>query len=313
MALTFDDDYARLENLFRKRATQDGDVFLPRVPPHSPVDFILIGMEPSLKRWSKSAQDAQVQIDSGFKDFLFSVEDFIVHFCVRKYLCHEGQTYYLTNVAKGAMPVQRARQNRRERYDRWYTLLKEEIALVGKPNVKIFAIGKVVERFLTTKGFGPVAATILHYSSQASGYRRRLIQGREREFQRFTATVNLRNIAKVTEDVLTEAKVAADMGEKILARIRKSSLSDSRKQLIFGYKAEFEKCSKGKTFMTTSDERYIVDEEGNRVGVLLNITDYEKLLEELEELDSIRAYDAAKASGDEAIPIEEAFDEIDRG
>lgn len=44
-------------------------------------------------------------------------------------------------------------------------------------------------------------------------------------------------------------------------------------------------------------ERYIVDEKGNRVGVLLDIEDYHKLLAELEELESIRAYDAAKASG----------------
>ncbi len=80
------------------------------------------------------------------------------------------------------------------------------------------------------------------------------------------------------------------------------------KEVIFGYKVEFDKWSKGKTFMTTFEEHYVVDQQGNRVGVLLNIQHYEKLLEELEELDCIRAYDAAKASGDEAIPLEEATD-----
>ena len=59
-------------------------------------------------------------------------------------------------------------------------------------------------------------------------------------------------------------------------------------------------------------ERYIVDEKGNRVGVLLDIEDYHRLLAELEELESIRAYDAAKASGDEAIPFEQAVAEIER-
>ena len=54
-------------------------------------------------------------------------------------------------------------------------------------------------------------------------------------------------------------------------------------------------------------ERYVVDEKGNRVGVLLDLEDYQKLLEELEELESIRAYDAAKASGDEAIQFEQAI------
>ncbi|MCL4534876.1 MAG: hypothetical protein M1370_06910 [Bacteroidetes bacterium] len=63
--------------------------------------------------------------------------------------------------------------------------------------------------------------------------------------------------------------------------------------------------------MPNLKERYLVDEHGNRVGVVLDIKDYRKLLEELEELDSIRAYDAAKASRDEAIPFEQAIAEIE--
>lgn len=59
-------------------------------------------------------------------------------------------------------------------------------------------------------------------------------------------------------------------------------------------------------------ERYVVDEKGHRVGVLLDIGDYRKVLAELEELESIRVYDAAKASGDEAIPFEQAIEEIER-
>jgi hypothetical protein len=56
--------------------------------------------------------------------------------------------------------------------------------------------------------------------------------------------------------------------------------------------------------MITLKERFIVDENGQRVGVLLDIEDYRRLLEDVEELEAIRAYDAAKASGDEAIPLE---------
>ena len=59
-------------------------------------------------------------------------------------------------------------------------------------------------------------------------------------------------------------------------------------------------------------ERYLVDEKGNRVGVLLDVDDYRRLLEELDELESIRAYDAAKASGDEAVPFTQAVAEIER-
>lgn len=57
---------------------------------------------------------------------------------------------------------------------------------------------------------------------------------------------------------------------------------------------------------------HVIDETGNWIRVLLNIEDYHKLLEELEELESIRAYDAATASSDEVIPSEQAIAEIDR-
>ena len=60
------------------------------------------------------------------------------------------------------------------------------------------------------------------------------------------------------------------------------------------------------------DEKYVVDKNGDPVGVILDIGVYRKILEELEELAVIRAYDAAKASGDEAIPFEQAIEEIER-
>ena len=59
-------------------------------------------------------------------------------------------------------------------------------------------------------------------------------------------------------------------------------------------------------------ERYLVDDEGNRVGVVIGVAEYEKMLDDLEELSAIRAYDLAKAENDEAIPFEQAIEEIER-
>jgi hypothetical protein len=64
--------------------------------------------------------------------------------------------------------------------------------------------------------------------------------------------------------------------------------------------------------MEPSKERFVVDEDGNRVGVFLEIEAYRKILEALEELESIRAYDSAKASGEEAIPFAQAVAEIEK-
>jgi len=44
----------------------------------------------------------------------------------------------------------------------------------------------------------------------------------------------------------------------------------------------------------------------------MDIKLYEKILDELEELESIRAYDRAKASGDEILSFEKAAKEIER-
>ena len=60
-------------------------------------------------------------------------------------------------------------------------------------------------------------------------------------------------------------------------------------------------------------EQYVIDGQGNRTGVLLNVEYYEKLVNALEELDALRAYDEAKASGSEAIPVAQAVEEIERG
>ncbi len=64
--------------------------------------------------------------------------------------------------------------------------------------------------------------------------------------------------------------------------------------------------------MATRTERFLVDEEGHKLGVVLDIAEYKEMLEDLEELASIRAYDAAKASGDEVVPFEQALQEIQR-
>lgn len=59
-------------------------------------------------------------------------------------------------------------------------------------------------------------------------------------------------------------------------------------------------------------ERYVVDEEGNRVAIVLDMDNCHRLLEKLEELQSIRAYDAAKSSNDELITFDKAIAEIEK-
>ena len=46
--------------------------------------------------------------------------------------------------------------------------------------------------------------------------------------------------------------------------------------------------------MLTLTAKFLTDSEGNRIGALLDIEEYYQLLEALEELDEIHAFDMAK-------------------
>jgi len=58
--------------------------------------------------------------------------------------------------------------------------------------------------------------------------------------------------------------------------------------------------------------RFITNEKGERLAVIIEIEEYEKLLEELEDAEALSEYHEAKASGEAAIPLDQALDEIRR-
>lgn len=56
-----------------------------------------------------------------------------------------------------------------------------------------------------------------------------------------------------------------------------------------------------------STPQFITDIKGKKLSVVLPIKDYQKILEELEELEDIRLYDEAMASKEPSLPIDKAF------
>lgn len=65
------------------------------------------------------------------------------------------------------------------------------------------------------------------------------------------------------------------------------------------------------------ETRYVTDEKGERVGVILDVQEYERLMEALEDLADLRAADEAlreiESGEDEVIPLEQAVREIREG
>ena len=65
--------------------------------------------------------------------------------------------------------------------------------------------------------------------------------------------------------------------------------------------------------MVTVHPEYVVDKDKRPKAVLLPISEWEQIMDELEELDDIRAYDKAKASPHDSIPFDQAVREIQEG
>ena len=58
---------------------------------------------------------------------------------------------------------------------------------------------------------------------------------------------------------------------------------------------------------------YVVDNTKKPKAIVLPLPEWEKVVEELEELDDIRAYDQAKKGSKERLPFDQAVREIQTG
>lgn len=232
--------YRNIEKQMFELADADGDIYVPNIEPKGCANYIFICMEPSFGPWARTMEEARLKIAAGFRNFLFSLEDFILHFCIRNYLCQPGQRYFITDVSKGAMLVEKANIERVERYDRWYPLLEKELELIATPDAKIFAVGNVVAKYLQRKASHKTYKQIIHFSGQAAKARRAGIAGYEQDFQTFTSKVLIGDIIANAEEVLAGAEISTSYRDEILLRLSKSQLTTSRLELLFNYKITFE-------------------------------------------------------------------------
>ena len=238
--MTFEEAYSALEDEFRQRVEEDKQsgvkcILLPNIWPTAPVDYVLIGMEPSLGRWARGKgksrlEDAQKRIDQGFRNFCGV---WILHYPVRTFLCQDGESYYVTDLAKGAMLTNEEGSGSEEKYDEWYPLLEKEIGLVAKPDAKIISIGNRVGQFLSKKGVYGHVGTIPHYSGQATRYWGKEISGRKREseYREFAARIQAISGCSCSPNHACERD-----GEPV-----KATPTEPQRRLLFDYKVRFER------------------------------------------------------------------------
>jgi len=221
----------------RALVTADGDVFLPVPELLSPMQYIFICMEPSLG--GGSPEKARAEIEAGGRNFVNSIEDFLFHFSIRRYLCKPNERYHITDWSKGAMSVERAGIDRARRYDKWYSLLIDEIDLVSLPDGRLFAVGKEIERHLARRGFPRHVTTVIHYSRLAGAARAASVVGHEHDYDQFRDSVSIEDVLATAREVL-EQSVPARIRDLTLARLERRQLTESQRKLIFSYKLALE-------------------------------------------------------------------------
>jgi PHD/YefM family antitoxin component YafN of YafNO toxin-antitoxin module len=62
--------------------------------------------------------------------------------------------------------------------------------------------------------------------------------------------------------------------------------------------------------MITLHPEYVVDEQQHRKAVLLPVEEWEQIMSDLDDLDDIRAYDAAREQSGDKLLFEQAVREI---
>ncbi len=236
----FKQAYNNLELVMGEFAQNNGEIYVPNIAPHHPVDYIFICMEPSLGEWAKSPQDAKSKLKAGFRNFLDGFNTMILHYAIRNFLCKNNQDYHITDLSKGAMLVKDADDNRISRYKKWHPLLLREMDLVASENVRVFAVGAHVAKFLESQKFPWDYTQLIHYSGNAVSHWDKAILEYYNDFKSFQETVTHDEFMENARGVIERSGVPLVISERALGRLRKADLTLSRRKLMFNYKLAFD-------------------------------------------------------------------------
>lgn len=221
-----------VEEIKKKFRLDKKTIYLPNLIPNKKTDYIFIAMEPSLK-WAKNdVKEAEKWISSGFKNFIYSMEDFILRYSIQNYL--KTTSYYITDISKAAMSVKLANENRKKIYHLWIDLLIEEIKIIANKNLKIIAIGNTAEyfinKYLKQELKNPVIFDkILHYSPQASKFRKEAPP-------EFKKSFDVNSFKSFINNFIDNMEMKKDLKDIIFKKLAKQEVTSNRMNLLFTYK-----------------------------------------------------------------------------
>ena len=237
----FREQHDALQHQWRQRAKDHGHQYLQYLAPRSPVDYVLVGKMTSIgeKDAAMTEPGCYPTIDPPGFNLHVSLGDLILNYGAHRHLCKPGETYYLTDLGKCAIPPGRAKGKLQDNeFHDWYPILLEELKLVAKPNATVVPVGGATGNFL--KGQPdfpyPLAEPVLHWSSAAIVAAKMASSLFPDEWKEFLEATNWEDLRSSTEEIFREAGLDQHMDD--IDRRYKERFRETQIHLMFTYKKE---------------------------------------------------------------------------
>jgi hypothetical protein len=150
----------------------------------------------------------------------------------------------------------------------------------------------------------------LHEALRSRHYIRRIEQAYCQQVKRSIDFHNICHLAEKAESENNQGFCIAKQTQKVLISTNPEDAIAKRSLQVHILNNATPYNVKRWETMIRFDEQYLVDEEGNRKAVVVPISSWQQILEALDELDDIRAYDEAKREHSDPIPFGQAISEI---
>ena len=244
-AQTFGQQYDALQSQWRQYAIDRKRHYLRYLPPRGPVDFVLVAKMPSIaENEPKNTPYGEFPAPEPYLNLLLSMGDLILNYGAHRHLCKPGETYYLTDLGKCAMPAKVAKgKTQEEEFNFWHPEFLEELKLVAKPNATVVPVGSATGNFLKGKCEEDprsfpyrLANPILHWSRAAISAARMASSLFPMEWEEFQRTTSWEDLRCSTEEIFSEVGLSQYMDP--VERRLKDKFADFHRHYMFTYKKE---------------------------------------------------------------------------
>ncbi len=239
-AQTIKEQHEALQDQWLEYAIERGRHYLRYLPPRGKVDYVLVAKMTSIdKDKAEELEPGELCYPAPHLNLLISIGDLTLNYGAHRYLCKPGETYYLTDLGKCAIPPQQAKGKlEREEFTFWYPKLLEELKLVAKPTATVVAVGRATWNFLEKQSDFPyrLEGPILHWSPQLVAAAQMASTLFPSEWEEFQQTTTREELCKSTEEIFGEAGLSQHMdtvGQRIKNDFRKRDM-----HFMFTYKKQ---------------------------------------------------------------------------